>query len=80
MPPTSEADGTTAVPPMTAAQKDRALHVLVPEKAIVHAHHAALDSKPRMPFRHFIAQLLLEAKPIVNEEGSTATSKQDSST
>jgi len=74
---TSEPDGTAAVPRSTPAQNDRALHVLVPEDAIIHARRAALDSKPRLSFRHFVAQLLLQARPIVNKECGSTSSEQE---
>ena len=44
------------------AKKVRALHVLVPEEAHLHARRAALDS--RLSFKAFMARLLLAAKPI----------------
>lgn len=72
MSPTSEADGTATVPRITAAQKDRALHVLVPEEAIIQAHRAALESKPRLRFRHYITHLLLNAKPHIADDEDAA--------
>jgi len=57
-------DGTETPASVATTQRDRALHVLVPEEAIIQAHRAALESKPRLRFRHYITQLLLAAKPI----------------
>jgi len=42
--------------------KERALHVLVPEEAHLRARMAAVIS--RVPFKHFMAQLMMSAMPI----------------
>ena len=46
--------------------KERALHVLVPEEAHLRARMAAVMS--RLPFKHFMAHLMMSATPIIVAE------------
>ncbi len=58
----SSSSGQGPGQPRASNQKERALHVLVPEDAHCQARIAAVAS--RMTFKAFMARLMSEAKPL----------------